>query len=124
MRLAGMLARIRERDAGALPAATALDLATRGAGLAIGRSDLGVLATGACADMIAVRLDDPAFVPLLEDAQLIEHLVWSASSRLVTDVWVAGRQVVESGRCTTVDLGRAFEEVEARARRLADTVSA
>jgi hypothetical protein len=36
-------------------------------------------------------------VPLLEDAQMIEHLVWSASSPLVTDIWVAGTQVVEYG---------------------------
>ncbi len=118
MRLAAMLARIRERDAAALPAATALDLATRGAGLALGRPDLGVLAVGARADMLAVTLDDPAFVPLLEDAQLIEHLVWSASSRLVTDVWVGGRQVVEAGRCLTVDVDEARHQVEARAHRL------
>ena len=44
--------------------------------------------------MVAVCLDDPAFVPLLDDGMLVEHLVWSASSRLVTDVWVAGVQVV------------------------------
>lgn len=118
MRLAAMLARIRERDASVLPAATALDLATRAAGLAIGRPDLGVLAAGAKADMIAVRLDDPGFVPLLEDTQLVEHLVWSASSRLVTDVWVAGTQVVEAGRCLTVDTTAAAGEVQARARRL------
>jgi 5-methylthioadenosine/S-adenosylhomocysteine deaminase len=118
VRLAAMLARIRERDASALSAAAALDLATRGAGLAIGRPDLGVLAPGAKADMIAVRLDDPGFVPVLDDAQLIEHLVWSASSRLVTDVWVAGSQVVESGRCLTVDTARAGGEVQARAERL------
>ncbi len=118
IRLAAMLARIRQRDATVLPAAAALDLATRGAGLALGRPDLGVLAVGAKADMIAVRLDDPAFVPLLEDAQLIEHLVWSASSRLVTDVWVGGRQVVEAGRCLTVDLDEARRQVEARAHRL------
>jgi hypothetical protein len=49
--------------------------------------------------MIAVDLDTPAFVPRLEDAQMIEHLVWPASSRLVTDVWVAGTQVVEHGVC-------------------------
>jgi cytosine/adenosine deaminase-related metal-dependent hydrolase len=73
--------------------------------------------------MIAVRLDDPGFVPLLEDAQLIEHLVWSASSRLVTDVWVAGTRVVESGRCLTVDSGRARREVQDRARRLEQAVS-
>ncbi|MGD0312686.1 MAG: amidohydrolase [Acidimicrobiales bacterium] len=123
MRLAAMLARVRERDAGALPSAAALDLATRGAGLALGRPDLGVLAPGARADMMAVRLDDPAFVPLLHDAQMIDHLVWSASSRLVTDVWVAGTPVVAGGRCLTVDVERARHEVGTRARRLLGSVA-
>jgi 5-methylthioadenosine/S-adenosylhomocysteine deaminase len=118
IRLAAMVARIREKDAGALPAGAALDLATRGGGLALGRPDLGVLAAGSQADMMAVDLDSPAFVPLLEDAQLIEHLVWSGSSRLVTDVWVAGTRVVENGRCLTVDVERASAEVNTRARRL------
>jgi 5-methylthioadenosine/S-adenosylhomocysteine deaminase len=123
IRLAGMLARLRDRDAGALPAASALDLATRGAGLALDRSDLGVIAVGAKADMLAIDLDSPAFTPLLHDHQLIEHLVWSASSRLVTDVWVGGTQVVEAGRCTTVDVERARSEVDRRARRLLDAAS-
>ncbi|MGA8727049.1 MAG: amidohydrolase [Acidimicrobiales bacterium] len=122
MRLAAMLARLRECDAGAIDSATVLELATRGAGQALGRPDLGVLAPGARADMIAVCLDDPAFVPLLDDELLIEHLVWSASSRLVTDVWVEGRQVVEAGRCLTVDLEEARTEVEQRARRLQASV--
>ena len=100
------------------PLGAALDLATRGAGPALGRPELGTLAPGAKADMVAVDLDDPVFVPWLEDDQLIDHLVWSASSRLVTDVWVGGRQVVERGRCTTVDFERARREVETRARRL------
>ena len=123
MRFAALLARVREMDAAALPAAAALDLATRGAGLALGRPDLGILAPGGRADMIAVDLDDPVFVPWLEDAQLVDHLVWAASSRLVTDVWVAGRQVVEGGRCTTVDVERARSEVEVRARRLQRTAA-
>jgi len=122
VRLAAMLARVRQRDAAALPASAALDLATRGAGRALGRPDLGVLAPGAQADMMTVDLDGPAFVPLLDDEQLIEHLVWSGSSRMVTDVWVAGRQVVEDGRCLTVDVGRACAEVGTRARRLRATV--
>ncbi len=70
-----------------------------------------------------MTLDDPAFVPLLDDAQLVEHLVWSASSRLVTDVWVAGRQVVESRRCLTVDVAEARRQVEARARRLLEVAA-
>ena len=116
MRLAAMLARLRERDAGALPAAQAL--ATRGAGAALGRPDLGTLAPGSKADMMAVSLDDPAFVPLLDDAMLIEHLVWSASSRLVTDVWVGGDQVVAAKQHHTIDLDRAQDEVGRRAARL------
>ena len=119
MRLSALLARLHQSDAGALPAKAALDLATRGAGLALGRPDLGVLATGAKADMMAVSLDDPAFVPLLDDAMLIEHLVWSASSRLVTDVWVGGDQVVVDREVRTVDLPRARDEVGRRAARLA-----
>ena len=119
MRLAALLARLRQSDAGALPAGVALDLATRGAGAALGRPDLGVLAPGAKADMMAVSLDDPAFVPLLDDAMLIEHLVWSASSRLVTDVWVGGEQVVVDREVRTVDLARARDEVGRRAARLA-----
>ncbi len=122
MRLAAMFARLRERDAGAVDSSTALELATRGAGRALGRPDLGVLAPGARADMIAVCLEDPGFVPLLDDEQLIEHLVWSASSRLVTDVWVEGAQVVEAGRCLTVDLEEASAQVEQRARRLQASV--
>ena len=118
MRFAALVARIHDRDAGALPAAGALDLATRGAGVALGRPELGRLAPGSAADMMLVDIDDPAFVPLHDDAQLVEHLVWSGSSRLVTDVWVAGRQVVADGRCLTVDVPEACRQVEERSRRL------
>jgi len=121
MRLAAMLARLRQADAAALPAAVALDLATRAAGIALGRPDLGVLAPGAKADMMAVSLDDPAFVPLLDDGMLVEHLVWSASSRLVTDVWVGGEPVVVGREVGTVDIDRARDEVGVRAARLAAT---
>jgi len=121
MRLAGMLARLRQGDAAVLPAAAVLDLATRGGGRALGRPDLGVLAPGSKADMMAVSLDDPAFVPLLDDSMLVEHLVWSASSRLVTDVWVGGEPVVVARRHLTIDVERARKEVGRRAARLVST---
>ena len=118
LRFAALVARLHDRDAAAMPAATALDLATRGAGEALGRPELGRLAAGSAADMLLVDLDDPAFVPLHDDPQLIEHLVWSGSSRLVTQVWVAGRQVVADGRCLTVDVEEASRQVQVRSRRL------
>jgi 5-methylthioadenosine/S-adenosylhomocysteine deaminase len=59
------------------------------------------------------------FVPALDERDLVSHLVWSSTSRLVDDVWVAGTQVVAGGACTSVDVERASREVQARARRLA-----
>jgi 5-methylthioadenosine/S-adenosylhomocysteine deaminase len=119
LRLAPLLARISTGDAEALPAAEALALATRGGAEALGRPDLGAVEPGRAADLVLVRTDDPAFVPLVEERDLVSHLVWAASSRLVTDVWVGGRRVVEGGRCLTVDEPRARREVQERAVRLA-----
>jgi 5-methylthioadenosine/S-adenosylhomocysteine deaminase len=123
VRLCAMLARLQQRDAGALGSGAAWALATGDAGRVLGRPDVGVLAVGSVADMMAVDLDDPVFVPLHSDAQLVDHLVWSASSRLVTDVWVAGRRVVVDRRCVTVDVDRARHEVEQRAKRLRSTAA-
>ncbi len=119
LRLAALLARVQSGDAEAVPAATALALATRGGAEALGRADLGALEPGRRADLIRIRTDDPAFVPLVDDRDLLSHLVWSASSRLVADVWVGGRQVVADGRCLTVDEERARREVQDRAASLA-----
>jgi 5-methylthioadenosine/S-adenosylhomocysteine deaminase len=119
MQLAPLLARVRYGDATMVSAREALTLATRGGADALGRDDIGVLQAGRWADMVLVRLDDPAFVPEVDERDLVPHLVWSASSRLVTDVWVAGRRLVEEGGCRSVDVPRARAEVQDRARRLA-----
>ncbi len=119
MRLAASLARLRERDAGAVSAVAALDLATRAAGHALGRPELGSLYDGAAADFVLVDLDDPVFSPMSDPSDVVGHLVWSVQSRLVTDVWVGGRKVVAAGRCLTVDTDEARYEVGRRAARLA-----
>jgi 5-methylthioadenosine/S-adenosylhomocysteine deaminase len=119
MRLAALLARLRERDATALNAYDVLALATRGGAAALGRDDLGVLAPGRWADMIRLDLADPGFVPVLADADLVAHAVWSAPRHLVRDVWVAGRQVVSDGECLTVDVAEASHCVQLAATRLA-----
>jgi 5-methylthioadenosine/S-adenosylhomocysteine deaminase len=118
VRLAPLVARLQSGDAEAIPAATALRLATAGGAAALGLP-VGVLEPGRAADIVRLRMDDPVFVPVLEDRDVVSHLVWSSTSRLVTDVWVAGRRVVEGGRCTSVDVERAAHEVQARAERIA-----
>ncbi len=120
MRLAALTARQREQDPTVLPAAEVLHLATAGGAAALGRPDLGVLAPGRWADMVRLDLDDPGFVPVLGETDLVAHAVWSASRAAVRDVWVAGRQVVVDGVCTTVDVTEARRRVQAAASRLAD----
>ena len=119
MRLAALLARQREQDPTVLPAAEVLELATAGGAAALGRPDLGALVPGRWADIVRLDLDDPGFVPVLDDGDLVAHAVWSASRAAVRDVWVAGRQVVADGACTTIDQAEARHRVQAAAARLA-----
>jgi 5-methylthioadenosine/S-adenosylhomocysteine deaminase len=117
LRLAPLLARAVAGDPDVLTSAAALRLATRGGAEALGLP-VGALEVGRPADVIRLRTDDARFTPALSDAELLGHLVWAGAGYLVTDVWVAGTQVVEHGLCTTVDSDRARAEVGQRARRL------
>ncbi len=119
IRLAPLLARLHDLDPEAVPATKALAMATSDAAAALGRSDLGALEAGRKADIIRLDLDDVAFVPTLAPEDIISHLVWSASARTVTDVWVGGRRVVADGRTLTVDDHEARRQVTERAQRLA-----
>jgi len=119
LRLAPLLARLQTGAPAAVPAETALRLATASGAAALGSDEIGVLESGRLADIVHLRTDDPVFVPTLSDRDLVSHLVWSASSRLVENVWVAGKRVVKDSRCMTVDVPRALGEVQARAERLA-----
>jgi 5-methylthioadenosine/S-adenosylhomocysteine deaminase len=117
-RLAGFLARLSSGDAAALTAAQLLLMATRDGAAAIGRDDIGALEPGRWADVVHVDLDDPVFVAPDDDVQLLSNLVWAGGSRLVTDVWVAGEQVVADGEPTRVDRRAATTELRKVAARL------
>ena len=118
MRLAPLMARGVSTESEHLTTAQALHLATRGGADALGL-EVGSLEPGRLADFIRVDLDDACFVP--DDGHpgtLLAHLVWAASSRLVTDVWVDGERRVASGRSLAVDAAQARAEVQVRGARL------
>lgn len=120
IQLSAMLARLSTNDSTALSAEQALLLATRGGAAAIGRDDIGAVEIGRWADLVHVDADDPTFpggtdVP---DHQLVANLVWGAGSRRVTDVWVAGEQVVAGGEPTKVDRQQAQAAVAAAGARV------
>jgi 5-methylthioadenosine/S-adenosylhomocysteine deaminase len=99
MRMAALLQRVRLLDGGALDAATAFELGTR-SGAAILGLDAGTIAPGQLADLVAVDLGDASMHPRTD---LLKSVVYAMSDRAVTDVWVHGRRVVDSGRLVTVD---------------------
>jgi 5-methylthioadenosine/S-adenosylhomocysteine deaminase len=117
MRLAAILARATAADPGIISSAGALRLATRGGGEALGLP-VGALEVGRPADLIRLRTDDARFVPALNEAELLGHLVWAGAGYLVTDVWVGGAPVVVAGRTVRIEGERARAEVGQRATRL------
>ncbi len=120
MRMALRLARIRSQDAAALLPHDALAMVTREAADAIGRPDLGRLAPGNPADMIAVSITEPAFGPVIpEEDDLISRLVWSGAPAAVHSSWVGGRPVMSEGKVLTVEVGAAGRDLARRAARLA-----
>lgn len=118
LKLAPILARGSQRDPSLLPAKSALDLATKSAGRAIGLPDTGHLTAGAWADVIRVDLDRPAFASGLDD-DLLTQLVFASGGNHVTDVWVHGERVIKHRVSTKIDLGEVVHECKQRGRRLA-----
>jgi len=107
MRMTSLLQRVRVLDGAALDAATAFELGTRSGAEILGL-DAGVIAPGRLADLVAVDLDDASLHPRTD---LLKSVVYAMSDRAVTDVWVHGRRVVESGRLVTVDERRLLARV-------------
>lgn len=101
MRSAALTGKAVAGDARALPASWVLESATLAGARAMGREqDFGTLEVGKQADLIAVDLSRPATEPVYD---VVSQLVYAASREQVTDVWVAGRQLLEQRRLTTID---------------------
>lgn len=116
MRTAALLGKAVSGDAAALPAATALHMATLGGARALGLgAEIGSLEPGKQADLIAVDLSAPATQPLYNP---ISQIVYAASRDAVTDVWVGGHAVVRSRQVLQVNAARVLDEARAFARDL------
>jgi 5-methylthioadenosine/S-adenosylhomocysteine deaminase len=101
MRTAALLAKGVAGDARAVPAAQALRMATLNGARALGlEREIGSLTVGKSADITAIDMDRIETQPLFEP---ISDLVYSASRHQVTDVWVAGRQLLRGRELTTLD---------------------
>ncbi len=101
MRTAALLAKAVASDATAVPAHTALRMATLNGARALGLEErVGSLAPGKLADIIAVDLGQLSSQPLYDP---VSQLVYSAGREQVTDAWVAGRRLLHERRLTSLD---------------------
>jgi len=99
---AAMLAKVVAEDASALSAHEALAMATIQGARALGRDhELGSLASGKLADIIAVDLGDPFLQPVYDPAS---HLVYSNHGRQVSHSWINGVPQVQEGKLTRIDV--------------------
>ncbi len=101
MQQAALLGKLVADDARAIPASTALRMATINGARALGLADeTGSLTPGKSADMICVRFDPLFDEPILDP---LSALVYSASRDSVTDVWIAGEHLVAGSRLQRID---------------------
>jgi 5-methylthioadenosine/S-adenosylhomocysteine deaminase len=101
MHLASLLAKVATGDAAAVPAATALRMATLNGARALGLAEVtGSLLPGKQADLVAVDLSGGSTQPVFDP---ISHLVNAVDRACVTDVWVGGVRIVTDRSLTTVD---------------------
>ncbi len=101
MRTAALLAKAVANDAGAVPAMTALRMATINGAKALGLDkEIGSLEVGKAADVVAIDLSALETQPLFNP---LSQIVYAASRQQVTDVWVAGQQLLNKRQLTTLD---------------------
>jgi 5-methylthioadenosine/S-adenosylhomocysteine deaminase len=119
MRSAALLAKAVANDASALPAAQALRMATLNGARALGLGDeTGSLEKGKAADIVAVRLDDIECQPFYN---VISQLVYATGRDKVSDVWVAGRQLLNERELLTMDVPAVLARAQVWQTRIATT---
>ncbi|NKB54811.1 MAG: amidohydrolase family protein [Alphaproteobacteria bacterium] len=119
MRGAGNFARIAMGTVDDLETRDVFEAATTGGARALGRTDIGRLASGCKADFVLVDIKDPSMMPLREP---LRSLIFVAADRAVRDVYVDGVCVVKEGRPLNIDLSAASDALEAAQQRSMERV--
>lgn len=108
---AALLAKGISGDPKAVNAFQVLEMMTINGASALGLGEkTGSIEPGKQADLCALDLSAPETQPV---HQVVSQLIYAASRRQFTDVWVAGKRLLKGGNLTTIDL----DEVVSSARK-------
>lgn len=122
MKTAALLHKIATLDATALSATQVLWMATRGGAQALGLdAQIGSIEVGKRADLVLLDGHTPTLTPMHDP---YGQVVYAATGREVSDVWVDGAYVVQHGQVTCVDAGAVCQIAETAARDLLARVPA
>jgi 5-methylthioadenosine/S-adenosylhomocysteine deaminase len=101
MGLAAKLQKVTTMNPQALPATSALEMATIRGARALGmEKEIGSLESGKRADLITVRIDRPHAQPLYD---AVSQMVYALKGSDVRDVMVNGRPVVRDAKILTLN---------------------
>ncbi len=115
MRVAALMAKGLDRDAGVMPASQMLYLGTRAGALSQGRDDCGDIAEGFRADLVMLDRRDIGLCPTHAP---LSNVLYGAGSRAVCMTMVDGRVVYRSGEFKTLDIERVRYEVSRAVNRI------
>ena len=110
MRTAAILAKGVANDSTVLDAHTTLKMATLNGAKALGLNEsIGSLKKGKQADIVAINLDQLETVPMYEP---LSQIIYAGNREQVSDVWIAGKQVLKSRELTTMEYSRLMEKAK------------
>ncbi len=100
-RTASFTAKALSKDPKTLSALTCLKMITLNGAKALGLDDkIGSIEIGKAADITAVDLSDNITQPVFNPAS---HLIYCAAKTQVSDVWVAGKRLLQNFKLTAID---------------------
>lgn len=110
LRAAALIAKGQSQDPTAVPAATALAMATINGAKAFGLDkEIGSLQVNKAADMIAIDLDHYLTQPLYNP---ISHLAYAVNRLQVSDVWIAGKHILQKGEFADFDVEKMVNQAK------------
>lgn len=116
MKTAALLGKAVSGDSTAMDAHCTLKMATLNGAQALGLNDkTGSLKKGKQADVVAVNLEQLETLPCYDPAA---QLVYAGNRQQVTDVWVAGRQLLRDGQLTTVEYSGLIEKAKSWQKKI------
>jgi 5-methylthioadenosine/S-adenosylhomocysteine deaminase len=120
MDLAAKLQKVTRLDPTALPAEQALAMATIGGARVLGmQSDIGSIEEGKKADLVIMSLAESTAYPLYN---IYSHIVYSAKSSDVQDVFINGKAIMLDRVVATLNSKEIFQKAEQYEKQVAASV--